>query len=202
MGAAFVLTGRAMAADPPFSHKLHLKVIPNCARCHTAVGTSAQVTDNLRPAAAVCVKCHPQGVTIPEPEHTAVATFSHAQHMKLGNVSKVIAGAIDRKTYLSPPGDIRRHLDTQNPCGACHRGLEESDAVSHAALPNMADCLVCHSKIDPPDSCSKCHAKSMELKPASHVEGFFSEHSSGKLNLDKTSCAVCHGKRFTCLGCH
>ncbi len=192
----------AWPADPPFSHKLHLKLIPDCAGCHAAVATSTKVEDNLRPAASVCFRCHKQGVVIHPPEHTALNRFSHQQHLQFGNLSKVIASAIDKKTYLSPPADIRRHLGTPNPCGACHRGMEESEAVSHAALPQMADCLVCHSKIEMTDSCATCHAKSMELKPVSHVEGFFSEHSSGKLNLDKTSCAVCHGRRFTCLGCH
>jgi hypothetical protein len=35
--------------------------------------------------------------------------------------------------YLS--GEIHRHLNTKNPCAACHRGLEESDAVKKAAVP-------------------------------------------------------------------
>ena len=188
------------AAD--FSHKLHLKLIPKCTDCHTSVATSTKVEDNLLPVRAACIRCHSQGVVIRQPEPTTLARFSHRQHLQFGNVSKVIANAIDKKNYLSPPGDLRRHLDTQNPCGACHRGIEESEKVTHANLPQMADCLVCHSKIDPPDSCATCHAKTMRLTPASHVEGFFSNHSSGKLNLDRTSCAVCHGRRFTCLGCH
>jgi hypothetical protein len=190
----------AEAAD--FSHKLHLKLIPKCTDCHTSVASSTKVEDNLLPTQAACTRCHADGVSIREPDATVLARFSHQQHLQLGNVSKMIASAIDRKTYLSAPGEIRRHLDTQNPCGACHRGLEESDAVTHSNLPQMADCLVCHSKIDPPDSCATCHLKTMALKPASHDEGLFSNHSSGKLNLDKTTCAVCHGRRFTCLGCH
>ena len=201
LGGALLFGWIAVAAEP-FSHKLHLKLVAKCTDCHTAAATSTKVDDNLLPAASACVRCHAAGVVIREPEPTAVARFSHQQHLKFGNVSKVIASAIDRKSYLSPPGDLRRQLDTQNPCGACHRGLEESDAVTHAALPKMADCLVCHSKIDPPDSCVTCHSKSLVLKPVSHDEGFFSNHSSGKLNLDRTSCAVCHGRRFTCLGCH
>ena len=118
------------------------------------------------------------------------------------NVAPVIAAAIDKKTYLQPPGDIRRHLDTANACQACHRGLEESDQVTPAAMPQMADCLVCHTEIDNPFSCEKCHAKDAQLKQASHVSGFMSSHTSGKLNLDKTTCVACHGRNFRCLGCH
>jgi len=66
----------------------------------------------------------------------------------------------------------------------------------------MADCIVCHNQIDNPFSCDKCHASGVNLKPASHVEGFMSAHSSGKMNLDKASCTICHGRTFRCLGCH
>jgi len=66
----------------------------------------------------------------------------------------------------------------------------------------MADCLVCHNDIDPPYSCEFCHAKEAALKPASHAPDFLDTHTTGKLNLDKTTCAVCHGRRFHCLGCH
>src|SRR5262249_1227416 len=126
----------------------------------------------------------------------------HQQHLKMGNIAPVIAEAIDKNNYLQPPGDLRQHLDSANPCEACHRGLHESDQVSAANMPKMADCIVCHNQIDNPFSCDKCHASGVNLKPASHVEGFMSAHSSGKLNLDKPSCTVCHGRTFRCLGCH
>jgi hypothetical protein len=129
--------------------------------------------------------------------------FSHAKHLKLGNVGPVIAGAIDKGTYLGRDGGkIRPWLNSVNPCLACHRGLEESDAVSQANMPQMADCLVCHNQIDPPDSCAFCHPKGALLKPASHVPGFLDTHSNKKSGLDMQSCAVCHGRKFTCLGCH
>ena len=69
-------------------------------------------------------------------------------------------------------------------------------------MPQMADCLVCHTQIDAPFSCEKCHAKDAPLKPASHVPSFLNDHTSGKLNLDKVTCTVCHGREFRCLGCH
>jgi hypothetical protein len=120
----------------------------------------------------------------------------------MGNVAPLLAAAIDKGTYLQPPGDIRRYLNTTDACQACHRGLPESGRVTSAAMPQMADCLVCHTEIDNPFSCEKCHAKGAPLKPASHLPGFLSDHTSGKLNLDKASCVVCHGRNFRCLGCH
>jgi predicted CXXCH cytochrome family protein len=195
-GAAW---GTSYAA--PFSHKLHLGLELQCTTCHTAANASTKASDNLLPAKTVCLQCH-EAAQIPAPPTTRVAFFSHAQHLKMGNLAPILAAAIDKKNYLQPPGDIRRHLNTQNACQACHRGLLESDQVTAAAMPQMADCLVCHTGIDNPFSCEKCHAKDAPLKPASHLPGFLSDHTSGKLNLDKASCVVCHGRNFRCLGCH
>ena len=139
------------AAAAPFSHRVHLGLDLQCTTCHTAAATSTKATDNLLPAKTVCLQCHEDAqIQIPPPPQTRVVFFSHAQHLKMGNLAPVIAAAIDKKTYLQSPGDIRRHLNTQNACEACHRGLEESDQVTPAAMPQMADCLVCHTEIDNP----------------------------------------------------
>ncbi len=86
--------------------------------------------------------------------------FSHKTHLKLGNIAPVIAAAIDKGTYLSPPGDLRSRLNTNNPCLACHHGIDNSDGTSKSTFLAMADCLVCHNKVDPPISCGFCHARS------------------------------------------
>jgi hypothetical protein len=175
-----------------------------CAQCHTAAANSTRVEDNLLPAKQVCLSCHKETeIQIPPPPATRINSFSHAQHLRMGNVAPLLALAIDKKNYLQPAIAIRRHLNTRNPCQACHRGLEESDRVTHAALPQMADCLVCHSTIENPFSCETCHGKDIaSLKPVSHTANFMDTHSAGKLHLDKATCAVCHGRTFTCMGCH
>ena len=192
----------------PFSHRVHLQTGLECVNCHTAAPGSTKVEDNLLPAKRVCLDCH-ESADIPPPPSTRLTKFSHALHLKMGNVAPYLASAIDHKTYFDTAGVstawIRSQLGTKNPCEACHRGLEESDRVTRAALPQMADCLVCHTVIDPPFSCEDCHAKDDEsLKPASHTQipHFTDAHSSGKLKLDKTTCAICHGRTFRCMGCH
>ncbi len=175
-----------------------------CGGCHATAAASASPDDNLLPAAAVCARCHKPGeVRVPDrPPRTNLAHFSHARHLKLGNLAPVIASAIDHGTYLSAPGGERALLDTKNACEACHRGMEQSTQVSDALLPRMADCLVCHNQIDPPDSCEFCHAAGAHLEPANHTADFLDSHTTGKLGLDKTTCAVCHARRFQCMGCH
>ena len=191
----------ATAAAQPFSHRLHRKLGLECLSCHPQAAVSAVVTDNLLPSREACAACHKE-VTLRSPAASLLTKFSHAQHVGFGNIAPVIAAAIDGKTYVSPPGDIRRHLNSKNACAACHRGIEESDQVTRAHLPQMADCIVCHPKIDPPFSCRQCHAPGPHLMPADHTANLVDTHSSGKLKLDKASCVVCHGRRFTCLGCH
>lgn len=189
------------AAD--FSHKQHLALDIPCTQCHASAAASTKAADNLLPSARVCRECHADGRRVrTTPTALFVAKFNHAVHVKLGNVAPVLAAAVDKGTYLSKPGDLRSHLNTKNACAACHRGLEESDLVDKANFPKMADCLVCHNKIDPPFSCVKCHVDSPQLRPATHTANFMDTHSSGKLQMDKTTCAVCHGRRFTCQGCH
>ena len=198
--AVLALWGAAgMAA--PFPHKLHLEFQPDCASCHPAAASSTSPGDNLLPDPKVCRPCH-DSAAIGPPATTRVAHFSHQRHSKLGNIAVVLAAAIDKKDYLQPPGDIRRHLNGANPCEACHRGLEDSLRVSPENLPNMADCLVCHNRIDNPFSCEQCHLPSDNLKPSNHVAGFMSAHSSPDAKLDKASCTICHGREFHCLGCH
>ena len=136
--------------------------------------------------------------------------FSHKKHLALGNMAPVIARAIDNETYLTPkkdlPANLRAQLNTTNPCEACHRGLAQSEEVTQANMPRMADCLVCHDQIELPYSCAFCHPKEAKLRPETHKADFLDAHPKSLKEkggpLEKASCAVCHGVKFRCLGCH
>jgi hypothetical protein len=169
-----ILSGVAFSA---VSHRDALRSGARCLDCHAAMATS---TTAARPG--------PRGVR-----------FNHKLHLGFDNVAPLIAGAVRSKKYLGPPPS----LDGKEVCQACHRGLEQAIEATPANFPHMADCLVCHSKIDNPFSCEKCHSvRAVQLKPAFHTSDYVDTHSSGKLKLDKPSCVICHGVNFTCLGCH
>jgi hypothetical protein len=124
--------------------------------------------------------------------------FSHAVHAKLGDVSPILKAARKSGAHLRPEG-----AEPGIGCQACHAGVTEDQPKRGLAM--MGDCLVCHPKTDPPFSCAFCHSGDKELlKPASHSPDFLDKHTAGlaKLNLSKPDCAVCHGRKFTCLGCH
>jgi hypothetical protein len=140
----------------------------------------------------------------PQSQPPPLKEFSHPKHLKLGNVAPVIAAAIDKGTYLGKNGaEIRPLLNSSNQCEACHRNLENSEKVSRANMPQMADCLVCHNEVEPPYSCEFCHPQDAQLKPPEiHPANILDTHTKKNAIADKESCAVCHGRKFTCLGCH
>jgi hypothetical protein len=190
----------AYAAD--FSHALHLKLMPQCASCHPKAATSTKMEDNLLPGAQVCASCHKQ-VSIKAPRRTRLVKFDHAFHLKMGNIAPVLKAAVQSKTYLGDAAAVAPYLDTRNACAACHHGIEQSTSVaadSKALYPQMADCLVCHNKIDAPFSCETCHGQDRTLKPAFHTADYLDAHT--RKTVVKQGCAVCHGRKFTCLGCH
>lgn len=124
--------------------------------------------------------------------------FSHALHTKLGDIGPVLNGARKSGAHLRPGT-----LQAGSGCAACHSATVADQR--HDPMVMMGDCLVCHPKIDPPFSCSFCHtADAQTLKPSYHTNDFLDKHTSGlaKLSLNKSDCAVCHGRKFTCLGCH
>ncbi|MBI3208179.1 MAG: hypothetical protein HYZ37_04660 [Candidatus Solibacter usitatus] len=175
-----------------------MKLIPDCFGCHTQALTSTKLADNLLPAISACTPCHERGkVSIKQPRELRLKIFNHAFHAKFGNVAPLLKGAVQAKTYL---GDAPTGLDTRNACAACHHGIEQSTAASKSHFPQMPDCLVCHNKIDPPFSCETCHGVGdKSLKPAAHKMDYLDSHTR---RSEKLGCAVCHGRQFTCLGCH
>ncbi len=218
-----LLAGRAAAQDRGapewrFPHGLHLDQGLACADCHGAAADSRRSEDRLLPAAATCELCH-SGQIASEIDLAPLEArqpparsyrFDHRLHLELGNAAARIAAAIDSGEYMGRADGIRRFLDTaaarggkKDSCAACHRGLHDSKAVTGAAhMPQMADCIVCHSEIDNPFSCPDCHHEGVDLLPADHTRTFVDLHSTGKLEFDKQTCLPCHGRNFACMGCH
>jgi hypothetical protein len=191
----------AFPAAAQFSHRIHLAKKVDCVVCHSGAPGSTAAADNLLPKPEVCRSCHPgMKASIKDPRNLTVSKFNHQLHVKLGpSIAPLIGRAIESGKFLGPADAAARDRG-RHPCTGCHTGLEKSDTVTEAAFPHMADCLVCHNQIDPPFSCAKCHEQSPSLKPVSHTSDWVDLHSSK--TVGKTGCAVCHGRNFTCLGCH
>src|SRR5437870_5274316 len=76
-------------------------------------------------------------------------------------------------------------------CVSCHSSVQTSTRLEDNNLPAVAVCLGCHKEV-----------AIGTLKPTNHTPDFIDAHNRKNANLDKASCAVCHGRKFTCLGCH
>ena len=103
----------------------------------------------LGAAIAVALAAQPSQVQQPKrgPKGLVSVKFSHAFHAKLGDISPLLKAAREKGTHLRPEGPA-----PGSGCQACHAGLAESDQ-KRRGLALMADCLVCHSKIEVPFSC-------------------------------------------------
>jgi predicted CXXCH cytochrome family protein len=199
------------SAKPRFSHQLHLNQEDvTCVTCHQAATGSDAATDLNMPEEKVCLACHTGDpvaavdtsfLSGKEPAERTYR-FNHEFHLGMGNVAPLLSAAIENGSYLGKAGGMLENLDTENACEACHRGLRETDVAAKANLPQMSDCLVCHSEIRNPFSCEKCHLEGVNLMPANHTRDFVDTHSTGRLGLDKATCLPCHGRNFACMGCH
>ena len=214
LGAALGWGWWAPSPSPPnvkFSHQIHLKAGVRCTGCHAPAASSTVADDRNLPAERDCLACH-DGQRQGRVDTAALGSlstaprtvrFNHQLHAALPNVAAALAAAIDRHEYLGDGKDLQPLLDTKDACLACHRALDHADQATKANLPRMADCLVCHDRIDPPASCGTCHTMpAAKLKPASHQAGFLERHVDSTAGIDKSDCRGCHGTRFQCQGCH
>jgi hypothetical protein len=133
--AVILAAASTLAAQPyDFGHRTHLTMRLACVRCHPAAPTST------RPPAAgeatfssdACLDCHGRAILNLQPApQPPIAHFNHALHLGLKDQT----------------------------CAACHHGLLESDKVTDAVFPRMAECATCHKEVNQPGSCPLCHAK-------------------------------------------
>jgi Cytochrome c7 and related cytochrome c len=199
------------AADPLFSHQRHLnKAGMTCVECHIPAPRSTQAGDRLLPPADACASCHDGSKQrkvetdwlVQEQTGERNYRFNHQFHLQMGSVAPLLMAAIEDGSYLGKHQDSHHHMNAEDACEACHRGLRQADHATNENMPLMADCLVCHNKVDNPFSCSKCHLEGANLRPANHTANFVDLHSTRRLGLDKQTCLPCHGRSFTCMGCH
>ena len=195
------------ASQDRFSHSVHLtRAALQCVDCHAAAAESARAEDNNLPRIDRCLGCH-DGVEesiIDSNDYSRnpvqrTFRFDHRFHLQFGNLAPLLARAMDSGTYLGRASRIREHLNTGNHCEACHRGLHESEDLG---MPQMSDCLVCHSEIDNPFSCATCHLKGVQLRPEDHTLEFVDRHASKDFEYESDTCLPCHGTNFVCRGCH
>jgi hypothetical protein len=216
--AALALVGTLLLAQEQgqrFSHSVHLETVGlTCVQCHTSALESRSAVDVNLPSPETCALCHSEDdgdlrgkasdfspKVPPRP-----VLFSHEQHLGIQDLAPRIVGALESGRY--PEGDptaIRRQINLDEVCTACHRGLEQADLGRLENYPLMSDCLVCHQpKGNAMAECQTCHIPGFDLLPADHKTAtFFDEHSSTSQKHNVDRCHQCHTPRFNpCSQCH
>jgi Cytochrome c7 and related cytochrome c len=133
--ALVLAAGASMLLAQPydFAHRTHLTMRLACARCHPATPKSTRPPGPGEPRflSDACLDCHGRAILDLRPPLAApIAHFSHAAHVRLNRT-----------------------------CESCHHGLLESDRVTEALNPRMAECATCHAEVNQPGSCPLCHDK-------------------------------------------
>jgi hypothetical protein len=171
LAAALLAGALAGTAAEPFSHAVHL-------------GSKVKLA---------CVTCH-----VEAPRSTKVADQLRPGAglcAKCHPDSRTFAPRA-RAELLVAKFSHAQHVKLQR-CEQCHGGVVRDAAKP---FPPMADCLICHNRIDPPYSCETCHEDVKALTPASHDAKWVDTHTDPK--IAKQDCASCHGRNFRCQGCH
>lgn len=165
-----------------FSHKVH--VVDNeveCITCHAQAEESESGKDDMLPSKAICNDCH-EADEVGNPEMLPrvddySAMFSHKQHLSSG-------------------------LE----CETCHVSVAKAETAEEYVLPDMLDCMSCHTTKAVSNECSTCHLPSESLLPVSHTPNF--KHNHGDLARAQVkdisadmSCTTCHTQNF-CQNCH
>jgi len=215
---ALALAGTLLVAQesgPRFSHSVHIETVGlACVQCHASAPESRSNKDVNLPKPETCALCHlPEEGDMrgeasdfsPEVPPRPVL-FSHQQHLGIPDLTSRIITALESGTY--PEGDptaIRKQIESDETCTACHRGLRQAHLGRREHYPLMSDCLVCHKpKANAMTECRSCHIPEFDLLPVDHkVQEFFDEHSSEGRQHKVERCRQCHTPRFNpCSQCH
>ena len=230
-GDPYVALETAEARDHlRFSHAGHQQATSgNCARCHVGVKAADR---KLRPAMAVCLRCHEH-----EPEfRERTCDACHVDLTEEGTLPEShLAHDADflreHGTRAASAGDLCQSCHRETFCASCHgtsvpalpsqlefddpsrasahrAGFESRHAVEAAAQPGL--CSSCHE----PETCVSCHARkrrsaTVDDPVSPHPRGWVgltgSENEHGRAaRRDPASCASCHGGagEMLCVGCH
>lgn len=185
-----------VAPRPAFDHKAHLERGPTCEDCHEGAATRDAAG---MPSVEMCMDCHEE-IEEAAPPGKRIAEF-------LDPATKA-----PRWSAVSELGDELifahgKHAAAKVACSECHRGIEESRAVTPAlAAGGMDACMDCHAERKASNACSVCHTRiGVDGAPSNHDRLWTARHGQvvrrGAPEGYAEQCSLCH-EDSSCLGCH
>jgi hypothetical protein len=176
-----------------FSHRTH--VVGErlaCVSCHESFAMS---DDPGMPSLDGCGACH-DDIDEEKPEERRVATLFEDDAFRAAHASR-----LDGEVLFSH----KLHARDPESCGACHRGIEESERIDESIGVAMARCTDCHRERAVANDCETCHAEIRATwAPPSHAhdwERFHGRVVRAKGAATAHDCSLCHTES-TCVACH
>lgn len=174
-----------------FSHAVHgEKAELSCGDCHTKALDS---DDAGMPTAGTCRLCHESKEDI-------------EKYLK----PFVVEGSFKWTNVTDIPEEVafshKLHADKKVGCEDCHRGVQESEAVSEKFRVEKDACLACHGSEKMSGDCATCHQEvDREWQPPSHShnwEKFHGQVARAEIVPPyENRCSLCHTDE-TCATCH
>ena len=210
--AAILIEGCVSEVDndpgtPRFSHALHVKDEEmECSVCHKTGTTAAKAG---MPTAQSCMQCHEAIDAKKSEEHKAQhkqRSDSISDYVVNGHPNWRYVTRISADTKFSH----KAHADAKLACNVCHKGIDDSKAVTPDLRVTKPQCLDCHTKmkVSKRDDCAFCHnVIAKTWVPPSHGHNWKELHgraaaASGNAPLNSSaSCKQCHEENM-CAACH
>lgn len=199
-----------------FSHSAHFKLKRDCTTCHSAILTSASLTDLSLPPMLDCVACHNTSRKIadchtchldvvtgvaPPSHNAAVKPPSHTETFRIHHPEE--ASAPNAKCFACHQ-NVSPSLAAKNQCVSCHQVMKpashtarwKDDIHGQFAALDRTNCATCHAA----DYCSRCHN---ELPRSHQPLPLFKAGAHAQLAmLNQRACMTCHTFQNTCANCH
>ncbi|MBI4600850.1 MAG: cytochrome c3 family protein [Planctomycetes bacterium] len=192
-----LMTQLGLLPDPrAFSHKLHgTEQELACSDCHATAETAEKAEKASMPKLRQCRLCH-EGIDEEKPPERRVAALYGEAHQ------------------WSPPAVLgsevifshKLHVAEKSiACADCHRGIEDSKAVSDRVRVFKDDCMGCHERSGLSNDCAVCHAEvRRDWQPPNHLRLWKELHGQAvraETGRSAERCSLCHADS-TCASCH
>ncbi len=167
----------APAAQPPFSHAIHVEML-DCKECHVGMEKARSLRERHLPRTEKCQECHDDKQAPTRAVEEPHLVFPHADHLPR----------------------------VEGKCTYCHKVLPEP-GQTESTTPAMSTCTSCHvHQVQFAEArCQTCHVdlKRWPLRPVSVFahQGDFLESHGAMARGSPATCATCHDQT-KCAECH
>lgn len=129
----------------PYSHKLHVSLGLECAKCHANPDPGEAMG---LPKVSLCMTCH-------------ASIKKDSPHIQALAKAAVEKRELRWKRVYQVPSYVffshRLHTEAGATCDACHGPIAQRNVVFKEGDITMGGCMACHEQKKAPNDCNACH---------------------------------------------